>query len=116
MATGRIHLGLAEREFWLLTPREYRSLADAYEAAQVRLDGRFGVLAELVAGAAGWKREGGGAMEAADYFPSLRQPAKATAPDTRPAAIALEDSIAEGWLAWSRKANEVAAALGQAPD
>lgn len=115
MAIGRVDLGLSEWGFWALTPREFRALADRFDEGQRRTDGRFGLLAELVAGALGWKSADGGPMTAADYFPSLRAPVKATVPDTRPASIVLEDSIADGVLAWARNTEEIARTKGLGP-
>lgn len=114
MAIARYDLRLSEDDFWGLTPREYHALLERHEEAERRVDLRFGTIGELIAIAAGIKgRDSDKVLRSVDLFPSLRSaPKAATAPDGRPAAIVLEDSVAEGWLAWGRTVEMAAATLG----
>lgn len=64
-------MGLREEQFWRLTPRVYRKLADRWYEEQKRLDLRSAVVATYVANS--WlKREDQRAWVPGDFFPSLR--------------------------------------------
>lgn len=115
MTVARVTLRISDEQFWELTPLEYRAACDEYEDGQRRIDLRFGQLLALVANAVPMEQGNGtkGGFTPAHFFASLKAPAKAPpAPDGRPAEVVLEDTIAEGWMAFARKANEVAAAKG----
>lgn len=64
-------LGLSNREFWSLTPREFNALVRQYEGAQRNWDARFGLLAALVANAHRDPKKKAAAFEPKDFFPSL---------------------------------------------
>lgn len=118
MTVARFDLRIPDERFWALTPREYRALVERFEERERRSDMRFGVLCGLVATAAGLKKEDGGtSFPPSHFFASLKVAPKptATAPDGRPAVIVLEDSIADAWMGWGRRAQEVAAQRGMGP-
>lgn len=59
-------LGISDELFWRLSPRLYLMRWDHYAAEQRRIDGRFGLLAEIL-----WNGTFTERRKASDFFPSL---------------------------------------------
>ena len=83
-------------EFWSLTPRVYRALADRVLEREKRTDARFGTVAAVAANLMGGKR-GGGQFTPADFFPSLAASAS-SAPTRRGPA---DEEILAGLMGWA---------------
>lgn len=65
---ARYDLKLTNKQFWDLTPKEFRKLSDRYVNAQDILDIRSGVIAASVSNAMS-KKDNGEAFSAKDFFP-----------------------------------------------
>lgn len=86
---------MALHEFWALTPKEFRALADRVADREKRSDARFGLVASVAANLMGGKR-GGGSFTPADFFPSL-----ADQPGARAATAATDEQIIAGLMGWA---------------
>lgn len=115
-AFGVMDLKLSRAEFWGLTPREYRALADRWTERETLWDLRFGILGSTLASAAGAKRQDGNPLRPDDIYGSLKPAGRSYRRHTgsnivgaRPSAQAeVLDAVADGWLAWAEKANQIA--------
>lgn len=99
---ARIDLGLAESEFWELTPRQYRALIDRQrenrERAEQRADMRAGVIAAAMFNAQGGIK---GKAVKADTFFRLEPIGKTEPVQPRQWSKGRQAIIESQWMAWA---------------